>query len=411
MKILILTATFSPLGRSGHDERCLQVTRALAERGHRLQVLTSNYKVPPMGIRGEKAVYRDLNLQDRITDQDALPFSVIKNAEISNGAILAERIYKFKPDVIYIWGVKDLQSSLCLFAQNSGIAIVYDLHHSFGDDSAQTNDLWNYWWLQKPEMSAKLWRGFLTYSGLRRRYLRDAPLRKVDSFDFTRSYLCSESLKHQMLNEGFEQARELPVIYPVIAPKRLEQKTEYTPRKRFIWAGRFSSDKGVEVALESIKILNQRGTRVSLDLYGMGEPIERKQIRSIIDSEALGDQVNIKGIVFGELGQYYKEYNALLFTSRCDDPMPMTPLEAMYAGLPVLLSRDGGIQEVVESEATALTFERDDPEALADTIEAFLELPDSGRSMAENCIMKLQVDQSFTNYINTVEQLLEAALI
>lgn len=410
MKILILSASFSPLGRSGHDERCLQVTRALAERGHRIQVLTSNHKVPPTGISGEKAIYRELHLQDRITDRDALSFSFIKNIETYNAGIFHERINQFKPEIIYIWGVKDLQLSLCLIAQKTGITIIYDLHHSYFDAEKQPNDLWNYWWKQKQRSTSRIWRGILTCFGMRRRYFSMIPLCQMDSFDLSRSYLCSESLREQMLLEGLDQVRELPVMYPIISPSRLEVKTEYTQAEHFIWAGRFTSAKGVDVAIESVKILNQRGKQVFLDLYGMGEPIARKHIRNLIDSENLGDQVQIKGIAFGELGQYYQAYDALLFTSRCDDPMPITPLEAMHAGLPLLVACDGGIQEIVEPNTTALTFERDNPDALADAIEAFQELPDYGRSMAENCILKLQVEESFSKYIDSVEQLMKSAL-
>jgi glycosyltransferase involved in cell wall biosynthesis len=89
--------------------------------------------------------------------------------------------------------------------------------------------------------------------------------------------------------------------------------------------------------------------------------------------------------------------------------MPITPLEAMHARLPVILARDGGIQEIVEPSSTALTFERDNSEALADAIEAFLDLSDCGREMAEICIMKLQADESFTSYIQFVEELMKAS--
>ena len=64
VKILILTALYPPQSSYGHDDRCRQVVGALSKRGHQLQVLTSNHRAPPMGVLGEKGVYRQLQLHD-----------------------------------------------------------------------------------------------------------------------------------------------------------------------------------------------------------------------------------------------------------------------------------------------------------------------------------------------------------
>jgi glycosyltransferase involved in cell wall biosynthesis len=239
--------------------------------------------------------------------------------------------------------------------------------------------------------------------------LRKLPVYEVEDLDFSRAWLVSQSLKQHLVEDSHEGLQDRPIIYSGLNPSFVKLKKRYTKQGRFVWAGRLSEAKAPDLALQAIARLNEAGVSVRLDIFGMGEPIERKQMREQIDSMGLADCVTMVGIRPGEMATHYAEYDALLFTSRCNDPFPMTPIEAMWSGLPCILSSDGGIQEVVADAETALLFERDSVDGLIDAIQRFLDLDDAGEAMAKKCNVMLQERYSMDIYLDRVESLLSSS--
>lgn len=162
--------------------------------------------------------------------------------------------------------------------------------------------------------------------------------------------------------------------------------------------------------LRATIILKERGIDVSLNFYGMGKPTERRAMRNLIDASGLGDSVRMLGVRPGELISKYSEYDALLFTSCCNDPFPITPLEAMVSGLPVILARDGGIEEITEDGETALLYDAGDAEALADAMVRMIDLEDGGRAMAKKCMANVQAQHSLNAVMPQIEALLSASI-
>jgi glycosyltransferase involved in cell wall biosynthesis len=178
-----------------------------------------------------------------------------------------------------------------------------------------------------------------------------------------------------------------------------------------MWAGRLNASKAPGLALKAVSILKERGIEVSLDFYGMGEPTERRAMRHLINAAGLSDSVRMQGIRPGQLLAKYSEYDALLFTSCCNDPFPITPLEAMLSGLPVVLARDGGIAEITEDGETALLYEAGSAEALADAMVRMINLEDGGYAMAKKCMEELQAQHTLDAAIPKIEALLSASII
>jgi len=200
------------------------------------------------------------------------------------------------------------------------------------------------------------------------------------------------------------------VFYPALDTNRLALKFRYGPARKFIWAGRLNAGKAPGVALRAVGVLKERGINVWLDFYGMGEPSDRKAMRNLINDSGLKAAVRMIGIRPGELVSKYAKYDAFLFTSHCNDPYPITPLEAMLSGLPTILSRDGGIQEIAEDGETALLYEAGDAEALADAMQRMMALKDGGAALAKKCMARLQVQHSLDTVVTQIEAHLSASL-
>ncbi|CAA6697557.1 MULTISPECIES: glycosyltransferase family 4 protein [unclassified Lentimonas] len=412
MKVLILTALYPPLGASGHDDRCRQVVEALSKSGHKLQVLTSDYRLPPMGVLGEKGVYRQLQLHDAKDLENAAdePFREKYEYELAQARVLYKRIERFQPDVVYVWNVSGVSKSLLFTLQEQGTPLVYDLHNDWCKAEVFDRDPWIQWWQGSRALGTKCYQFYLKMIGAARRHLRNLPVGQVNELDLSNGYVASESLREQLKAAGLEQAAALPVLYPALDTNHLTFKFSYEPARKFVWAGRLNAEKAPAVALRAVGVLKDRGVNVSLDFYGKGEPSDRKAMRSLINSSGLSASVRMIGIRPGELVAKYAAYDALLFTSQCNDPFPITPLEAMMSGLPTILSRDGGIKEIAEDGETALLYEAGDAEALADAMQRMMALQDGGAAMAKKCMERLQAQHSLDTVASRIEALLFASV-
>lgn len=412
VKILILTALYPPLGAGGHDNRCRQVVEALSQRGHKLQVLTSNYRLPPMGVLGEKGVYRQMQLHDAEDVEHAAdaPFRGKYQHELSQARVLYQRIDRFEPDVVYVWNMSGVSKSLLFTLQKQGTPLVYDLHNDWGNPDAFDRDPWFQWWQRSRVLRTKCYQFYLKLIGATRRHLRDFPVGQVNDLDLSNGYVASESLRADLKAAGLEQVASLPLLYPALNTMHLIFKFRYEPARKFVWAGRFNAGKAPSVALQAVGVLKARGINISLDFYGMGEPSDRKAMRDLINTSGLSGSVRMHGIRPGELIAKYAHYDALLFTSDCNDPFPITPLEAMMSGLPTILSCDGGIQEIAEDGETALLYAAGDAEALADAMVRMMALQDGGAVMAKKCMERLQAQHSLCTVVIRIEALLSASV-
>ncbi len=83
--------------------------------------------------------------------------------------------------------------------------------------------------------------------------------------------------------------------------------------------------------------------------------------------------------------------------------LPLTILEAMRAGLPVVASRVGGVSEAVDEGETGFLINRDDRRALVTAINSLVESGDRRRYMGENGRIK------FSNHF-TFEKMLQKTL-
>lgn len=366
-----------------------------------------------MGISGEKGVYRQLQLHDvedvecRLGDS----YSAIYEQELANARVLYRRLDGFRPDVVYVWNMHGVSKSLLLGLQDQGTPIVYDLYENWLSPHVFELDPWLTWWQRNQSLRSKCYQFYMRLIGSARRRLRHFPIGTATDLNLSNASICSESLRDDLIANGLAQAASLRVVYPALDTNQMLFKIAYQPALKFMWAGRLNASKAPGLALKAVSILKERGIEVSLDFYGMGEPTERRAMRHLINAAGLSDSVRMQGIRPGQLLAKYSEYDALLFTSCCNDPFPITPLEAMLSGLPVVLARDGGIAEITEDGETALLYEAGSAEALADAMVRMINLEDGGYAMAKKCMEELQAQHTLDAAIPKIEALLSASII
>lgn len=133
--------------------------------------------------------------------------------------------------------------------------------------------------------------------------------------------------------------------------------------------GSFDERKGHQdlfAALEKLK-LDGRLTGAASLVFGRGDEQETAAVRRGVELRGLGETVFLCGFR-EDVHRLYGVFDVFLQPSRAYESFPMTVLEAMCAGVPVVTTDVGGATEMVENGETGLVVPPSDPDALASAL-------------------------------------------
>src|SRR5262245_42506317 len=115
---------------------------------------------------------------------------------------------------------------------------------------------------------------------------------------------------------------------------------------RLLCVGRLIARKGQNHLIQAVKRLTDLGIDVTLDLIGEGD--ERHAYESQTDKLGLTSKIKFQGYVPREqIADHYASAHVFLLPSY-NEGMSVATLEAMAAGLPLIITRTCGTQELVE---------------------------------------------------------------
>ena len=154
-------------------------------------------------------------------------------------------------------------------------------------------------------------------------------------------------------------------------PRKSERNWRET---RFVFAGRFSRVKRLQVLVEAVKILSEEHPeKFSVTLIGGGP--EENNLRKAISENKLGTYIEFAGWKSrAVLADILRRSDVFVLPSEMEG-MPMSCLQAMSTGLPIAGTRIRGILEVVKEEQTALLAEPGDAKSLAGIMSRFISTP------------------------------------
>ena len=138
-----------------------------------------------------------------------------------------------------------------------------------------------------------------------------------------------------------------------------------------LFLGRLIPEKGCHILTQAMKILDDRGFRCECRVVGgagFGVQADTDYIRDM--KRSAPPNVRFLGYLPGEeIAKSYREAWMFCQPSLWQDPSPVTTLEAMASGIPVVAFRSGGIPEMLEFGG-GVVVEESTPESLADAIQA-----------------------------------------
>jgi glycosyltransferase involved in cell wall biosynthesis len=162
--------------------------------------------------------------------------------------------------------------------------------------------------------------------------------------------------------------------------------------------------KGHDDLLDAFAQVNRRHPLTELHIYGTGDAAYRNTL--VRRSVELGvvDQIVWHGFVT-DPGEIYGTLDLCMVPSRFPDPLPTSALEAGFFGIPSVVTRCGGLPEIVEQGINGLLVDAAAPADLAAAICRMIEDPQLHRAMQHNA-RKMAVErfgaERFLNDFTTV---------
>ena len=159
-------------------------------------------------------------------------------------------------------------------------------------------------------------------------------------------------------------------IYNAVEPLRsgvTKTSGEYTNDKVVSFLGRITMQKGPEYFVEAASLVLQKMKNVRFVMAGKGDLLnEMKEKASIL---GISSYFQFPGFVAGsEIAELFQASDVFVMPS-VSEPFGIVTLEAMQAGVPVVISKQSGVSEVVQN---AIKVDYWDIQAMADAIYTLL---------------------------------------
>ena len=428
MKILALTNLYPPHHAGTFDTHCQNAVEAMRLRGHTVLVLTST-----QGLRGEQRdgeIHRCLLLNGAYDAPRVTAFQQLRAQEIHNNQALLETIVAFQPEIVHVFSLHGLSKSLIFTLNHARVPVAYAVFDHWLSAGVAEDPWLRYWNAPALPFLEQSGRAALEMSGERGRLDASAPTRMMKGYDrvpalygdakaraaaapncitgfrFDRMYFCSQALKELTGRVGFAVGHA-EVIYPGLTGAFVGAiKPAGAPMRKFLIVSRLVEESGVMTALKALKLARAARLNVTFHIYGRGESSYMATLRSFVVTHQLPVEFLTVSNMNTDMAAVYKRHDVLLHTPEWAEPFPVTPLEAMACGLPVIGTTAGGAEELLRHGENALTYPPGDAPQLAARMQELQVSPALRCQMAETAQAEVMVKFNDTVVMDQVENFL-----
>lgn len=408
MRILFITAAYPPDVTGGWDLLVEALDVRLRSRGHETRVLTG---ASPEPIRNDSVhVHRTLTQEG--PRNYYRPSSIFGYASTVRDNLEACRlcIEDFRPDVVFVhsmwnmsrgiaWQAERLCPRRVVYYMSDHWLLIQDPHESYWADPPRTAF----------RRAAKRLIGPFALAWIRHHN------RKFD-LALDRVLCVSRAIQSEVEREVGLAPENLRVVYNGVDVDRFQPAlSRQSPPDAFslVYCGGLLDHKGVDTAIEALKILKSRGKleNLTLTIAGDGHPDCRESLRAQVSQARLGDHIFFVGwISRSDMPRFLQRFDAMVFPSRWEEPLALTVQEAMASGLPVIGTLTGGTGELLVDGQTGFTFDPGNAEQLATCVERVRTAPQELQRVALAARQEVLKRFNIERTVDEVEECLAACM-
>lgn len=164
--------------------------------------------------------------------------------------------------------------------------------------------------------------------------------------------------------EVFILPNGLPKVTPACQQKSLSIPT-------FIYLSNLVRSKGIEIFLQSLKELNNRKVDYRAKIIGAPFDMSLEEVKHFIEANNLTGKTEVLGPLYGaeKIRELYASDILVFPTYYGNEAFPLTILEAMQAGIPVIASNNGAIAEIIDDGETGFILPMHDVGGISEKME------------------------------------------
>jgi len=190
--------------------------------------------------------------------------------------------------------------------------------------------------------------------------------KKLDRFVVGSQYMADQLSSHGFDTRKINIAPLFTLQYLDTPQRSLSEKQ--LSAKHLLFVGQLVRGKGLDTLIESMALIHPDA---QLTVCGTGrmEAQYKKQVKKL----KLSSRVHFVGYkTQEELTLLYRQANIVIIPARSPETFCLAGLESLLQGTPVIASNVGGMKEWLKPNFNGLSFESNEPRALAVAIDKFL---------------------------------------
>lgn len=390
IRVLLVSHLFPPYCLGGSEIVAYEQAKALRHRGFDIRVFAG--KIDDLqeryGIRREKNCFKVTRVNLHNADFNHLASVNFDKKELQDK--FSRVLYETAPDIVHFHNIYSFSLKMINEVHKMHIPAVMTLHDYWpicfknilitDNGSVCEKKGKDCGWCHE--------RPFITGSNPdslaeRNRYFMEY-LMKIDTLISPSNYLMHRFIecgipsgKIQMINNGINVSK-----FRGINKRRLFSKLTLG------YVGQIIEHKGIENFLRALSLLNnqERGC-LSVLIFGTGEKAFVEYCKNLARELRLGEIVKFCGSVKNsKINQVYEKIDVLVVPSVWPENSPVTIMESLASGTPVLASHIGGIPELIKDGVQGYLHQYNSVPSLSENIKKIIRDPGIIKKMKQNCI-------------------------
>jgi glycosyltransferase involved in cell wall biosynthesis len=436
MKILLVVHQFFPEYRTGTEVLTLELARGLLRKGHHVEILTGTACADEPAAKPPwltETAYDGITVHRVNYSESALEPVALHSSDPARVELVRRVVSRAAPEIVHVNHFLGLSSGIIPAIRALHTPVVYTatdfwaicpqfiLLHTFdgkvcsgpgsGLDCIRCCVSWfshrpaHVAWIAKSLARTGVFRSRWTMREVESLTLRPKAIAAhvntsnmiISATKFLADMLVRNGIAARLIRiipygvdiGGVAQRREVPLRFTPATPLRLA------------FMGTMTERKGPHVILDALAALGDRAREIELRLYGEGNR-DNPYFRGILaKTERLGGSAVMMGTFpHDRIGEVMSDQHLLIVPSLWYESTPLVLCSALGAGIPALVSRLGGMTEIIEEGVNGMSFPAGDAIALKGVLLRLLDAPEILTGMHRTTVAR----RRFTaDYVEDIE--------
>ena len=198
--------------------------------------------------------------------------------------------------------------------------------------------------------------------------------------------------------------------YSILHEDALEQRSNRKCNNTVLFLGELGKRKGCYDIPEVVREVKKEIPDVKFVLAGAGSEADENAIKQIVKEKGVTENVDFPGWVRGKEKDRLLREADVFFLPSYNEGMPMSVLDAMGYGLPVVSTNVGGIPKIVHDGENGYLCEAGDKRKMASSIIRILRCQDLRQSTIKQAFFTVKKHYSLERHLQLVKNIYEKEL-